>query len=87
MTEPFKTSTFRDGIGIKVMKIEGFSDEEFYDLTHMDYRDMKTEVLRLLDVRNGGLGTTWFRGYGVFAMYTNNSYPNCIFVEMGNNCD
>lgn len=87
MKEPLKVSTFRNGIGVKVMKVEGFTDEEFYDLTHMDYRDMKKEVLRLLDERNGKLGTNWYRGYGVFSMFTNTGYPGCIFVEMGNSCD
>lgn len=87
MSNRLSVETFRNGVGVKVWKVSGFSQEELYRLEHEDYRDMKQDVLNLLDERNSGLGSTWYRGYGVFSMFTNQNYPGCIFVETGNNCD
>ena len=87
MGEALQVSVFYEGYGSKVMKIDGFSDEDLDELRRMDYRDMKKEVLEALDRYNGGLGTCWQNGNGVYSAYMNGQYPKSIFVEIGKSCD
>lgn len=85
--QPFNITTFREGIGVRIMQVDGFSDDEMKELGSMDYREMKDTVLEMIDRRNVGVGTCWHNGYGVYSMYTNSIYPNSIFVEIGTSCD
>ena len=87
MNEALQVTTFYEGYGSKVMKVDGFSDSDLDDLRRMDYRDMIQQVLEALDKCNGGMGTQWKAGYGVFSAYMNGQYPKSIFVEIGKSCD
>ena len=42
-----------------VKKISGFTDEEIYDIEHMDYRDMKKAVIDAINKCNNGIGKDW----------------------------
>ena len=84
---PFTITTFRDGFGVKTMQVKGFTKEEMSELLSMDYREFKDKVLDMIDDRMSGLGTCWHNGYGVYSMFTNNLYPDSIFVEIGKSCD
>lgn len=81
---PLKTEEWRVGMGTTTMKIDGFSDQELDDLNKMDYRDMKEAVLDELDKRNHGLGSVWFRGYGVYNAWIR---EKSVYMEIGNSCD
>ena len=87
MNEALKVTVFYEGVGSKVMKVDGFSDEDLDDLRRMDYRDMKKQVLDALDACNNNLGTCWQNGNGVLSMYMNGVHPKSIFVEIGKSCD
>ena len=49
MNEALQVTTFYEGYGSKVMKVDGFSDEDLDNLRRMDYRDMIQQVLEALD--------------------------------------
>lgn len=74
----------RRNVGTRVMKVEGFSQKELSELNSMEYREMKDAVLTALDNRNGGIGSVWSAGYGVYTVWIMN---NCVFLEVGTNCD
>jgi len=73
-----------DCIGTQTMKVSGFTEAELADLNAMYYQEMKKAVLDELDKRNGGLGTRWHNGYGVYHMWIKD---NAVYVEIGNSCD
>lgn len=81
---PLTIEEWRKGMGTTTMKVDGFSDQELSDLNAMDYRDMKEVVLDELDSRNNGLGSQWFRGYGVYQVWVR---EKSVYVEIGNSCD
>lgn len=87
MEEALQVSVFYEGVGSKVMKVDGFDDGDLEDLRRMDYRDMMKQVTDALDRCNGGLGTCWHNGNGILSVYMNGQYPKSIFVEIGKSCD
>ena len=84
MKTPLKIEDFREGLGVKCLKLTGFSTEEIDELTHCDYRDLKKRVVEIANERNNGIGTCWECGYGVYNAWTRG---NEVFIEVGNSCD
>lgn len=76
--------TFREGLGVRCLKLTGFTPEELSELNSMDYREMKEKILEIADDRNDGIGTCWARGYGVYNAWIRD---NAVYVEVGNSCD
>lgn len=81
---PLKIETFREGYGSRCMKVTGFTEEELYELEHIDYRDMKKKIVEILDERNSGTGTVWSCGYGLYTAWIRDG---ALYVEIGTSCD
>lgn len=84
MGDPLKIETFREGLGVRCLKLTGFSEEEIQELAHCDYRDMKNRIVEIANERNSGIGTTWQCGYGIYNAWT---HGNEVFIEVGVSCD
>lgn len=84
MKTPLGIETFREGLGVRCLKLTGFSEEEIQELAHCDYRDLKKRVVEIANERNNNIGTCWERGYGVYNAWT---HGNEVFIEVGVSCD
>lgn len=82
--ERLKVETDRYGMGVNVMKVSGFTNQELKELGSMEQGEMKESVLNMLDERNGNTGTRWKCGYGVYRMWM---HGDAVFVEIGSSCD
>lgn len=82
--KPLTVELHAQSVGMKCMKITGFTEAELSELNSMDYREMKETILRVLDDRNGNLGTCWACGYGVYNAWVSNG---AVYVDIGANCD
>ena len=82
--ERLKAEKFRDGLGVKTMKVTGFTAGELKELGSMEQSEMEEAVLNMLDTQGGGLGTQWKCGYGVYRVWL---FGNAVLVEIGNSCD
>ena len=69
---------------LETMRIGGFSDRELSELKSMEHNEAKMKLLDMLDVRNGGIGTTWMCGYGVYGLWFDNEYA---YLNVGRSCD
>ena len=79
--QPLKVEEFKKTYSTTTKKISGFTEEQYEELEHMDYRDMKKQVLDELNARNNGIGKLWLENYGVLSMWTR---ENAVYVEIGN---
>lgn len=68
----------------RVMKITGLTEDELYELNEMDYREMIKKMVKILDERNGKIGTCWANGYGIFQMWIRGG---AVYMEVGASCD
>ena len=66
------------------MKVTGFTDAELSELKSMDHMESKEVLLQMLNDRNGGVGTQWMCGYGVFSHWFDN---DAAYVNIGKSCD
>ena len=66
------------------MKITGLTERELDELNSMDYREMISTMVRILDSRNNKQGTCWAQGYGIYQMWIRNG---AVFLEVGVSCD
>lgn len=82
--ERLKIETDRIGIGVKIMKISGFTNHELNELGSMEQGELKETVLDMLDQRNGNTGTCWQCGYGVFRTWM---HGEAVYMEVGSSCD
>ena len=82
--ERLKVETDRYGMGVNVMKVSGFTNQELKELGSMEQGEMEESVLNMLDKRNGNTGTCWKRGYGVYRMWM---HGGAVYVEIGSSCD
>lgn len=76
--------TKAEGMGVKTMKITGFTDAELSELNSMDFREMREKVLEILDARNSGIGTRWRNGYGCYNVWIMNG---AVYAEIGMSSD
>lgn len=79
-----KIETDRPGIGVNVMKISGFTNQELKELGSMEQRELEETVLDMLDRRNGNTGTCWKCGYGVYRTWMRG---DAVYMEVGSSCD
>ena len=87
MREPLQISLFRNGLGVKTMKVKGFTEQEVVAFSLLPMEERIDAVLKQLDERNGNTGTCWHNGNGVYSVYVLHSYPTSVLVEIGSGCD
>lgn len=69
---------------LDTMKVTGFTDAELSELKSMEHHESKDVLLQMLDDRNGGIGTQWMCGYGVYEHWFDN---DAAYVNIGKTCD
>lgn len=69
---------------LDTMKITGFTDNELSELKSMEHNESKEVLLQMLNDRNGGLGTAWMCGYGVYGLWYDN---DAAYLNIGKTCD
>ena len=69
---------------LETVKITGFGDGELSELKSMEHYESKEELLEMLDSRNGGLGTMWACGNGVYGLWYDN---DAAYLNVGKSCD
>lgn len=69
---------------LDTMKITGFTDNELSELKSMEHNESKEVLLKMLNDRNGGLGTAWMCGYGVYGLWYDN---DAAYLNIGKTCD
>ena len=79
-----KLSTVASGAGMQTMKITGFMDGELSELKSMEHKEAKEKLLQMLDDRNGGTGTQWVCGHGVYGMWFD---EEAAYFNIGTSCD
>ena len=70
--------------GLETVKITGFNDGELNELKSMEHYEAKEKLLDMLDDRNGGQGTLWSGGYGVYGLWFDNE---AAYMNIGCSCD
>jgi hypothetical protein len=70
--------------GMNTMKITGFNDGELSELKSMVHEEAQEKILEMLDSRNGGLGSRWACGYGVYSLWFD---EEAAYVNIGTSCD
>ena len=81
---PLKIETHQEDNRSRVMKITGLTEKELDELNSMDYREMISKMVEILDSRNDKQGTCWAQGYGIYQMWIRNG---SVFMEVGVSCD
>lgn len=66
------------------MRIGGFGNGELSELKSMEHYEAKNKLLDMLDSRNGGTGTMWMRGCGVYGLWFDNEYA---YLNIGSSSD
>lgn len=69
---------------LDTMKITGFTDAELSELKSMEHYESKEVLLQMLDSRNGGQGTAWACGNGVYGLWYDN---DAAYLNVGRSCD
>lgn len=76
------------GLGVDEKKITGFSEAELSALRLLYINNQREQLIenlvKILDERNGNIGTCWQRGYGIYGVWVGES---AVAVEIGNTCD
>lgn len=70
--------------GKETVKITGFGEGELSELKSMEHYESKEKLLDMLDNRNGGIGTAWMCGYGVYGLWYDN---DAAYLNIGTSCD
>ena len=76
--------TFREGLGVKTLKLTGFTEKELSELNSMDYREMKETIVQIANDRNNGIGSCWACGYGLYNAWI---MDGAVYIEIGTSCD
>ena len=71
-------------VGMDTMVITGFTDDALKELKRMPNAEAADTLLATLDTLNGGIGTQWKRGYGVYGVWFDNE---AAYVNIGTSCD
>ena len=72
------------GAGLRTMKISGFADGELAALKSIPNHEAKEALIDLLDEANGGIGSSWACGYGMYGLWFDNE---AAYVNIGKGCD
>jgi len=70
--------------GTQTMRIGGFNDGELSELKSMEHKESEEKLLEMLDSRNYGQGTAWFRGEGILSTWYDNEFA---YIAIGKTCD
>ena len=69
---------------LQTVKITGFQEGELSELNSMEHYESQDKLLEMLDSRNGGTGTRWSCGCGVYGMWFDNE---AAYMNIGKTCD
>ena len=79
-------SPYSSGLVQKV--VTGWTEEEFAEISKMyldgDKDGAEERALKIIDKRNGNIGSCWHNGYGIYGFNVGNS--GCTF-KVGTSCD
>lgn len=70
--------------GLNLVKITGFGNGELSELKSMEHREAEAKLIEILDSRNGGIGSTWAHGYGIYEVWFDN---DTAYMSIGSSCD
>lgn len=70
--------------GMNTMRISNFAEGELSELKSMEHGEATEKLLEMLDSRNGGIGTCWHNGNGVYGVWYDNEFA---YVNIGKSCD
>lgn len=70
--------------GMDEVKVSGFGDGELSELKSMSHEEAREKIVEILDSRNGGIGTTWACGYGIYGLWFDNE---AAYLSIGHSCD
>ena len=71
-------------VGMNTLMITGFKDSELSELKSMEHHEAKEKLVEMLDSRNGGQGTAYACGYGIYGMWFDNE---AAYMNVGSTCD
>ena len=69
---------------LDTIKITGFRGNELSELKSMEHGEAKEKLIDMLNTRNGGIGSTWVCGYGVYGLWFDNE---AAYLNIGTSCD
>lgn len=69
---------------LNTMRISNFNDGELDELKSMEHHEASEKLLDMLDNRNGGIGTCWHNGNGVYGVWFDNEFA---YISIGKSCD
>lgn len=84
MANPLTVEKWHATSGINTMRVSGFTDGELGELKSMEHGEATEALLGMLDNRNGGIGTEWHNGYGIYGVWYDNEYA---YINIGRSCD
>lgn len=70
-----------------LMQVSGFTEEDMENLNSLDRNAMEAAALEMIDRRNGGIGSCWKRGYGVYGFFPHPRMKGTLMFRIGNSCD
>ena len=70
--------------GLDHVKITGFMDNELSELKSMEHKEAEQKLIEMLDSRNGGQGTCYACGYGIYGLWFDNE---AAYISVGSTCD
>ena len=74
----------RCSTGLDQIKISGFNDGELSELKSMEHGEAEKKLIEMLDSRNGGEGTCYACGYGIYGLWFDNE---AAYMSVGTSCD
>ena len=77
-------TTRESGRSFQEKKITGFAAGELEKLKQLPHEQAREALIKILDKRNGNLGTCWELGYGVYGLWFDNE---AAYLRIGASCD
>ena len=70
--------------GMDTMKISGFMDGELAELKRVSNGEARNMLITMIDRRNNGIATCWYRGNGIYSVWFDNE---AAYMNIGSSCD
>lgn len=82
--EKLTISTIERGNVTSTHKVTGFQEGELQELKRLPHGKAEEKLLQMLDERNGGCGTMYKCGYGIYGVWFDNE---AAYFRAENSCD
>ena len=82
--EKLKIEKFKCTSGLDTLRISGFREGELYRLKSLPNGEAEDELVRMLNERNNGEGTSYACGYGIYSLWFDNEFA---YMNIGTTCD